>query len=152
MVLFDIEVIYKDDKGVFYYVKYLFVDKDYIFNGKYYIEIVMICFEIMMGDIVVVVNLSDDCYKELVGKKVILLLVECEILIIVDVYVDFEFGIGMVKIMFVYDLNDFKVGNWYDLKWINIMNDDVLMNVNVGKYEGMDCFEVCKVMVKDFED
>lgn len=106
IVLFDIEVEYKDDKGVFYYVKYLFID-GMIFNGKDYIEIVIIWLEMMFGDEVVVVNLSDECYKELVGKYVMVLLVNCEIEIIVDDYVMLDFGIGMVKIMLVYDLNDF---------------------------------------------
>lgn len=81
-----------------------------------------------------------------------MLLVDKEILIIVDDYVDMEFGIGVVKIIFVYDLNDFEVGNCYDLFWVNVMNEDGMMNELVGKYEGMDCFVVCKVIVFDLKE
>ena len=150
--LSDIEVIHKDDKGAFYHVKYPFADKDYTFNGKHYIEIATTRPETMMGDTAVAVNPSDDRYKELVGKKVILPLAEREIPIIADAYVDPEFGTGMVKITPAHDPNDFKVGNRHDLKRINTMNDDASMNANAGKYEGMDRFEARKAMVKDLED
>lgn len=125
IVLFDIEVIYKDVQGVFYYMSYLFVD------GLGLIEIVMICFEMMFGDIVVVVYFEDECYKYFIGKMVILLIVNCEILIVGDDYVDMEFGLGVVKIMFVYDLNDFEFGNCYNLECIFVMNEDGIMNENV---------------------
>lgn len=95
---------------------YLLVD------GSGYIEIVIICFEMMLGDMVVVVYFEDDCYKYLIGKKVVFLIVGCEIFIVGDDYVDMEFGSGVVKIMFVYDLNDFEIGNCYNLECILVMN------------------------------
>ncbi|ETY73770.1 valine--tRNA ligase [Lactiplantibacillus fabifermentans] len=150
--LSDIEVIHKDDKGAFYHVKYPFADKDYTFNGKHYIEIATTRPETMMGDTAVAVNPSDDRYKELVGKEVILPLADRKIPIIADAYVDPEFGTGMVKITPAHDPNDFKVGNRHDLKRINTMNDDASMNANAGKYEGMDRFVARKAMVKDLED
>ncbi|RRK11141.1 valine--tRNA ligase [Lactiplantibacillus garii] len=150
--LSDIEVIHKDDKGAFYHVKYPFVDKDFTFNGKHYIEIATTRPETMMGDTAVAVNPSDERYKDLVGKKVVLPLADREIPIIADAYVDPEFGTGMVKITPAHDPNDFKVGNRHDLKRINTMNEDATMNANAGKYEGLDRFEARKAMVKDLDD
>ncbi|AVK60770.1 valine--tRNA ligase [Lactobacillus sp. CBA3605] len=149
--LSDIEVIHKDDEGAFYHVKYPFADQDYTFNGKHYIEIATTRPETMMGDTAVAVNPSDDRYKELVGKQVILPLADRAIPIIADAYVDPEFGTGMVKITPAHDPNDFKVGNRHDLKRINTMNEDASMNENAGKYVGMDRFEARKAMVKDLE-
>ncbi|MFC6163389.1 valine--tRNA ligase [Lactiplantibacillus dongliensis] len=149
--LSDIEVIHKDDQGAFYHVKYPFADKDYTFNGKHYIEIATTRPETLMGDTAVAVNPSDDRYKDLVGKNVILPLADREIPIIADAYVDPEFGTGMVKITPAHDPNDFKVGNRHDLKRINTMNEDASMNANAGKYEGLDRFEARKAMVKDLQ-
>ncbi|MFB9770186.1 valine--tRNA ligase [Lactiplantibacillus modestisalitolerans] len=150
--LSDIEVIHKDDQGAFYHVKYPFVDPETTFNGKHYIEIATTRPETMMGDTAVAVNPSDDRYKDLVGKKVVLPLANREIPIIADAYVDPEFGTGMVKITPAHDPNDFKVGNRHDLKRINTMNEDATMNANAGKYEGLDRFAARKAMVKDLQD
>ncbi|KID41575.1 valine--tRNA ligase [Fructilactobacillus fructivorans] len=149
--LSDIEVIHKDDQGAFYHVKYPFAD-DTKFNGKDYIEIATTRPETMMGDTAVAVNPSDERYKDLVGKKVVVPLVNRTIPIIADQYVDPEFGTGMVKITPAHDPNDFKVGNRHDLKRINTMNEDATMNENAGKYEGMDRFDARKAMVKDLKD
>ena len=150
--LSDIEVIHQDDEGAFYHVKYPFIDPDYTFNGKHYIEIATTRPETMFGDVAVAVNPDDDRYKELVGKEVILPLQGRHIPIIADQYVDPEFGTGMVKITPAHDPNDFKVGNRHHLKRINTMNEDATMNANAGKYEGMDRFEARKAMVSDLED
>lgn len=150
--LSDIEVIHQDDEGAFYHVKYPFVDPDYTFNGKHYIEIATTRPETMFGDVAVAVNPSDERYKELVGKEVILPLQGRHIPIIADQYVDPEFGTGMVKITPAHDPNDFKVGNRHDLKRINTMNEDATMNENAGKYEGMDRFEARKAIVNDLEE
>ncbi|WP_283678599.1 valine--tRNA ligase [Lentilactobacillus sp. Marseille-Q4993] len=149
--LSDIEVIHKDDKGAFYHVKYPFTDGT-TFNGKDYIEIATTRPETMMGDTAVAVNPSDERYKELVGKKVLVPLINREVPIIADQYVDPEFGTGMVKITPAHDPNDFKVGNRHDLERINTMNEDASMNENAGKYAGMDRFDARKAMVKDLED
>lgn len=148
--LSDIEVIHKDDQGAFYHVKYPFVG-DMTFNGKPYIEIATTRPETMMGDTAVAVNPSDERYKQLVGKKVIVPLVNREVPIIADQYVDPDFGTGMVKITPAHDPNDFKVGNRHDLPRINTMNEDATMNENAGKYQGMDRFEARKAMVADLK-
>ncbi|WP_353990145.1 valine--tRNA ligase [Pediococcus argentinicus] len=150
--LSDIEVEHQDDEGAFYHVKYFFVDKDVTFDGKNYIEIATTRPETMFGDVAVAVHPSDERYKELVGKEVILPLQGRHIPIIADQYVDPEFGTGMVKITPAHDPNDFLVGNRHNLKRINTMNEDASMNENAGKYEGMDRFEARKAMVKDLED
>ena len=136
--LSDIEVIHQDDKGAFYHVKYPFVDPEYTFNGEHYIEIATTRPETMMGDVAVAVNPSDERYKDLVGKEVVLPLQGRHIPIIADQYVDPEFGTGMVKITPAHDPNDFEVGNRHNLERINTMNDDATMNENAGKYCGLD--------------
>ncbi|TPR17820.1 valine--tRNA ligase [Apilactobacillus timberlakei] len=149
--LSDIEVVHKDDKGAFYHVKYPFAD-GVTFDSKDYIEIATTRPETMFGDVAVAVHPDDERYKELVGKKIVVPLVNREIPIIADKYVDPEFGTGMVKITPAHDPNDFKVGNRHDLERINTMNGDATMNENAGKYNGMDRFEARKAMVKDLED
>ncbi|MHA8110891.1 valine--tRNA ligase [Lactobacillaceae bacterium Melli_B4] len=149
--LSDIEVIHKDDKGAFYHVKYPFTDGTK-FNGKDYIEIATTRPETMFGDVAVAVNPTDERYKDIVGKTIRVPLVDREIPIIADEYVDKEFGTGMVKITPAHDPNDFNVGNRHDLKRINTMNQDATMNANAGKYEGLDRFEARKAMVDDLKD
>ncbi len=150
--LSDIEVIHKDDQGAFYHVKYPFADKDVAYNGQHYIEIATTRPETMMGDVAVAVHPSDERYKELVGKEVIVPLVNRAVPIIADQYVDPEFGTGMVKITPAHDPNDFQVGNRHNLERINTMNDDATMNEKAGKYNGMDRFEARKAIVKDLQD
>lgn len=149
--LSDIEVIHQDDEGAFYHVKYPFTDGT-TFNGKDYIEIATTRPETMFGDVAIAVHPSDERYKDLVGKKVIVPLVNREAEIIADEYVTPEFGTGMVKITPAHDPNDFKVGNRHNLERINTMNENATMNANAGKYEGMDRFEARKAIVKDLED
>ncbi|SYW11307.1 valine--tRNA ligase [Oenococcus oeni] len=150
--LSDIEVIHKDDKGAFYHVKYLFADKKFKFNGKNYIEIATTRPETMFGDTAVAVNPSDERYEKIVGKKIIVPLVNREIEIIADQYVDKDFGTGMVKITPAHDPNDFQVGNRHNLPRINTMNEDASMNENAGKYQGMDRFQARKAIVDDLQD
>ncbi|QDZ70744.1 valine--tRNA ligase [Pediococcus pentosaceus] len=150
--LSDIEVEHQDDQGAFYHVKYFFADEGFEFNGKNYIEIATTRPETMFGDVAIAVHPSDERYKDIVGKEVILPLQGRHLPIIADQYVDPEFGTGMVKITPAHDPNDFQVGNRHDLKRINTMNEDASMNENAGKYEGMDRFEARKAMVKDLEE
>lgn len=149
--LSDIEVIHEDDKGAFYHVKYPFTDGT-TFDGKDYIEIATTRPETMMGDVAIAVHPSDERYKSIVGKKVLVPLVNREVEIITDEYVTPDFGTGMVKITPAHDPNDFQVGNRHNLPRINTMNDDASMNQNAGKYEGMDRFEAREAMVKDLQD
>ncbi|USS86825.1 valine--tRNA ligase [Fructilactobacillus cliffordii] len=148
--LSDIEVEHKDDKGAFYHVKYQFTG-DTTFDGKDYIEIATTRPETMFGDVAVAVNPSDERYKDLVGKTVIVPLVNREIPIIADHYVSPDFGTGMVKITPAHDPNDFKVGKRHDLAEINTMNEDASLNENAGKYNGMDRFEARKAIADDLE-
>ncbi|WP_203649801.1 valine--tRNA ligase [Secundilactobacillus yichangensis] len=150
--LSDIEVIHKDDKGAFYHVKYKFADGKTKLNGKDYIEIATTRPETMMGDTAIAVNASDERYKDVVGKKVILPLANREIPIITDQHADPDFGTGAVKITPAHDPNDFLVGNRHNLERINTMNEDATMNEKAGKYEGLDRFEARKAMVKDLQD
>ena len=149
--LSDMEVIHKDDKGAFYHVKYPFTDGT-TFNGKDYIEVATTRPETMFGDEAVAVNPNDERYKELVGKHVMVPLVNREIEIIADDYVTPEFGTGMVKITPAHDPNDFLVGKRHNLPELNTMNEDASLNENAGKYCGMDRFEARKEIVKDLED
>lgn len=148
--LSDMEVIHKDDKGAFYHVKYPFTDGT-TFNGKDYIEVATTRPETMFGDEAVAVNPNDERYKELVGKHVMVPLVNREIEIIADDYVTPEFGTGMVKITPAHDPNDFLVGKRHNLPELNTMNEDASLNEN-AKYCGMDRFEARKAIVKDLED
>ena len=149
--LSDIEVEHKDDKGAFYHVKYPFTDGT-TFNGKDYIEIATTRPETMFGDEAVAVNPSDERYKELVGKHVMVPLVNREIEIIADDYVTPDFGTGMVKITPAHDPNDFQVGKRHNLPELNKMNEDASMNENAGKYVGMDRFDAREAIVKDLQD
>ncbi len=107
--------------------------------------------ETMLGDTALAVNPSDARYKKLVGKTVILPILERDIPIIADSFVDPEFGTGVVKVTPAHDPNDFEIGRRHDLEQINIMNLDGTLNENAGKYKGMDRFEGRKALVKDLE-
>ncbi|WP_349551217.1 valine--tRNA ligase [Leuconostoc pseudomesenteroides] len=148
--LSDIEVIYQDDEGAFYHVKYPFTDGT-TFNGKNYIEIATTRPETMFGDVAVAVHPSDERYKDLIGKTVMVPLVDREIPIIADEYVEKDFGTGMVKITPAHDPNDFQVGNRHDLERINTMTEDGHLNEHAGKYNGMERFEARKAIVADLD-
>ncbi|MFL1695925.1 valine--tRNA ligase [Weissella kandleri] len=148
--LSDIEVIYKDIEGAFYHVKYPFTD-DTILNGKNYIEIATTRPETMFGDAAVAVNPKDERYQSIIGKTVKVPLVDREIPVIADEYVEMEFGTGMVKITPAHDPNDFEVGNRHNLERINTMNEDGSMNERAGKYVGMDRDDARKAIVADLE-
>ncbi|KRN75558.1 valS protein [Weissella kandleri] len=148
--LSDIEVIYKDIEGAFYHVKYPFTD-DTTLNGKNYIEIATTRPETMFGDVAVAVNPNDERYQAIIGKTIKVPLVEREIPVIADEYVEMEFGTGMVKITPAHDPNDFEVGNRHNLERINTMNEDGSMNERAGKYVGMDRDDARKAIVADLE-
>ncbi|MFR4286752.1 MAG: valine--tRNA ligase [Enterococcus italicus] len=144
--LSDIEVIHKDIEGAFYHMSYLLAD------GTGQVEIATTRPETMLGDTAIAVHPEDDRYRELIGKKVILPLVNKEIPIIADEYVDREFGTGVVKITPAHDPNDFEVGNRHNLPRINVMNEDATMNDLSGKYAGMDRFAARKQIVADLKE
>ena len=106
----------------------------------------------MLGDSAIAVHPDDERYKDIVGKKVLLPLVNKEIPIVADYYVDKDFGTGAVKITPAHDPNDFEVGKRHNLPEINIMNDDATINFKGTKYDGMDRYEARKAIVADLEE
>jgi len=143
--LSDIEVEYKEVKGALYHLRYPLKD------GSGYIEVATTRPETMLGDTAVSVHPEDERYKQLIGKTVILPIVQREIPIIADEYVDKEFGSGAVKITPAHDPNDFEVGLRHNLEQIIVMDESGKMNDNAGIYKGQDRFECRKQIVKDLE-
>ena len=140
------EVIYKDVEGAFYHIKYMLEDSDE------YLEVATTRPETLFGDTAVAVNPEDERYKHLIGKNVILPIVNKPISIVGDEHADMEFGTGVVKITPAHDPNDFEVGNRHQLERIIVMNPDATMNENAGKYEGMDRYECREALIKDLKD
>lgn len=140
------EVIYKETKGAFYHIKY------FIAGTKDYLEVATTRPETLFGDTAVAVNPNDNRYNKLIGKMVILPLVNKMIPIIGDEHADPEFGTGIVKITPAHDSNDFEVGNRHNLERVVVMNPDGTMNANAGKYEGLDRFACRDAVVKDLEE
>lgn len=143
--LSDIEVIHKDVEGAFYHMSYPLTD------GSGVVEIATTRPETMLGDTAIAVHPEDERYQHLIGKTVMLPLMNREIPIVADDYVEMDFGTGVVKITPAHDPNDFEVGKRHDLPQINVMNDDGSMNELAGKYEAMDRFEARKAVIKDLE-
>ncbi len=125
------EVIYKDDEGAFYHLKYMLED------GSGYLDVATTRPETLFGDTAVAVNPSDDRYKHLIGTNVVLPIVGKLIPIVGDEHADPEFGTGCVKITPAHDPNDFEVGTRHNLERVIVMNPDATMNQNAGKYEGL---------------
>ena len=143
--LSDAEVEYKDMPGNFWHIKYPIKGED----G--YVEVATTRPETMFGDTAVAVNPEDENTKHLIGKTLILPIVNREIPVIADDYVEIGFGTGCVKITPAHDPNDFLVGQRHELEQIKVMNDDATMNAYAGKYEGMDRYECRKALVADLE-
>lgn len=141
----DAEVEHEDQSGHFWHIKYYFKDSDE------FLQIATTRPETLLGDTAVAVNPKDERYQRYIGKTVILPIVNKEIPVIADEYVDMEFGTGVVKITPAHDPNDFEVGNRHNLPRINIMNDDGTINENGGKYVGMDRYEARKALVSELE-
>ena len=144
--LSDIEVIHKDVQGAFYHVEYPVVGSDER------VEIATTRPETMLGDTAIAVHPEDERYQHLIGKTVLLPLMNREIPVVADEYVEREFGTGVVKITPAHDPNDFEVGNRHDLERLNVMHKDGSINANGGKYEGMDRFQARKEVVKDLKE
>lgn len=142
----DIEVIHKDVQGAFYHINYPIKDSDQV------VQIATTRPETLLGDTAIAVHPDDERYQDLIGKSVILPLMNREIPIVADTYVDREFGTGVVKITPAHDPNDFEVGNRHDLPRLNVMEKDGTINQKGGKYAGMDRFEARKAIVKDLQD
>jgi len=144
--LSDIEVEYEDIAGAFYHVKYPLKDE----SG--YLEIATTRPETMLGDTGIAVHPDDERYQDYIGKTAILPLMDRELPIVADSYVDREFGTGVVKITPAHDPNDFDIGNRHDLERLNVMDDEATMNEAAGAYAGLDRFEARKKVVADLEE
>ena len=142
----DAEVVFEEKEGSFWHLRYPLCD------GSGYIELATTRPETMLGDTAVAVHPDDERYKALVGKTVILPLVNKEIPIIADSYVEQDFGTGVVKITPAHDPNDFEVGLRHNLPIINVMDDGGVINENGGKYAGMPALEARKQIVKDLDE
>ncbi len=142
----DAEVEYEEQASHLWHIKYPVIGTDR------FIEFATTRPETMLGDTAVAVNPNDDRYKDLVGKKVMLPIMNRELPVVADEYVDMEFGTGVVKITPAHDPNDFYVGQRHNLELINIMNDDATINENGGKYKGMDRMEARAAIVKELEE
>ncbi len=140
------EVIYKDVPGAFYHIKY------FIEGTDDYLEVATTRPETLFGDTAVAVNPNDERYKDLIGKNVVLPIVNKLIPIIGDEHADPEFGTGIVKITPAHDPNDFEVGNRHNLERIIVINPDGTMNENAGVYNGLDRFLCRKKLVEDLKN
>ena len=143
----DAEVEHEDQKGHFWHIKYPVAGEE-----NRYVEIATTRPETMFGDTAVAVHPSDERYHDLIGRKLILPVVNKEIPVVADEYVDMEFGTGCVKITPAHDPNDFEVGRRHNLELVNVMNDDATMNENAGKYAGMDRYACREALVKDLDE
>ena len=143
--LADDEVNHIDKKGEIWEIKYRIKDTDD------YVIIATTRPETMLGDTGVAVNPNDERYKHLIGKKVILPLMNREIPVVADEYVDMEFGTGVVKMTPSHDPNDFEVAKRTGLEFINIFTEDAHVNSNGGKYEGLERFAARKAILADLE-
>ena len=140
------EVIYKDVPGAFYHIKY------FIEGTDDYLEVATTRPETLFGDTAVAVNPNDERYKDLIGKNVVLPIVNKLIPIIGDEHADPEFGTGIVKITPAHDPNDFEVGNRHNLERIIVINPDGTMNENALGYNGLDRFLCRKKLVEDLKN
>ena len=147
----DAEVEYQEQAGHFWHIKYPVIDENGQPSKTEFLTFATTRPETMLGDTAVAINPEDPRYTHLVGKKVLLPIMNREIPIVTDSYVDMEFGTGVVKITPAHDPNDFEVGKRHDLPIINVMNDDATINAKGGKFEGMDRYEARKAIVEELD-
>jgi valyl-tRNA synthetase len=144
--LSDEEVIYKEVNSKLYHVRYKVVDSDE------YVTIATTRPETILGDTAICINPEDERYTHLHGKKAIVPLVNREIPIILDDYVDLEFGTGCLKVTPAHDVNDYELGEKHGLETINMMNADGTISEDGILYVGMDRFAVRKQIAKDLDE
>jgi len=142
----DAEVTYEEKDGSFWHLRYPLTD------GSGFVELATTRPETMMGDTAVAVHPDDERYKGIIGKTITLPIMNREIPVVADEYVEMDFGTGVVKITPAHDPNDFEVGLRHNLPVINIMTDEAIINENGGKYCGMDRYTARKAVVKDLEE
>ena len=143
----DAEVEYKEEASHLWHIRYKITGTD-----DEYIEVATTRPETMLGDTAVAVHPNDERYKNLVGKTCILPIMNKEIPIIADEFVEMEFGTGALKITPAHDPNDFNLGKKYDLPIINMLTTEGNVVDDYPKYAGMDRFEARKAIVKELEE
>ncbi len=141
----DIEVEHEDREGNLWHIRYPMAD------GSGYIEVATTRPETMLGDTAVAVNPEDVRYKSVIGKEVVLPVMNRKIPIIADAYVDMSFGTGAVKVTPAHDINDFEMGMRHNLPQITVIGFDAKMTKEAGKYEGMDRYECRKALVEELQ-
>src|SRR5210317_85499 len=143
----DLEVVQEEENGNLWHIAYPV-------SGNEEMQLVVATTrpETMLGDVAVMVHPDDDRYKKLIGKHVMLPIMNREIPIIADEYVDMEFGTGVVKVTPAHDFNDYEVGKRHSLEMINIMSLDGYINVNGGEFEGLERFEARKKIVEKLKE
>ena len=142
----DAEVEFEEKDAFFYHLRYPFAD------GSGYLELATTRPETMLGDTAVAVHPDDERYSAIVGKNVFLPLVNKEIPVIADNYVEMDFGTGVVKITPAHDPNDFEVGQRHQLEVVTVIDENGIMNAMAGRYQGMTVMECRKAIVKDLEE
>jgi valyl-tRNA synthetase len=147
--LSDLEVTREDTKGKLYYLRYSIVSSSSERSGEH-VVVATTRPETMMGDTAVAVNPKDERFKGIVGKEVLLPVVNRKIPVIADESVDMEMGTGALKITPAHDFADFEIGNKHNLQRIQIMDFKGVMNENAGRYAGLNRFESRKRIVEDF--
>ncbi len=147
----DAEVVYEEQAGHFWHIKYPIMNDDGTPSTTEFLTFATTRPETMLGDTAVAIHPDDERYKHLIGKSVMLPLMNRVIPIVTDTYVDMEFGTGVVKITPAHDPNDFEVGKRHNLPIINVMNDDATINKNGGKFEGMARYDARKAIVEELD-
>ncbi|MBE9157587.1 valine--tRNA ligase [Nodosilinea sp. LEGE 06152] len=142
----DLEVEQREVDGHLWHFRYPFTD------GSGYLEVATTRPETMLGDTAVAVNPNDDRYRDMVGKTLTLPIVNREIPVIADEYVDADFGTGCVKVTPAHDLNDFAMGQRHNLPMITVMNKDGTMNENTAHFQGLDRFEARSAVVRQLDN
>ncbi|MDD5940010.1 MAG: valine--tRNA ligase [Lachnospiraceae bacterium] len=148
----DAEVEYQLQHSHFWHIKYPLINEDGTVSTTQFLEFATTRPETMLGDTALAVNPEDPRYKDLIGRKVMLPIMNRPIPIVGDEHADMEEGTGVVKITPAHDPNDFEVGKRHNLPVINIMNDDATINENGGRYQGMDRYAARDAIVKDLDD
>ena len=147
----DAEVEYQEQAGHLWHIKYPVMNDDGTPSNTEFLTFATTRPETMLGDTAVAIHPEDERYAHLIGRSVLLPIVNKVIPIVTDTYVDREFGTGVVKITPAHDPNDFEVGKRHNLPVVNIMNDDAAINENGGKYQGMGRYEARKAIVEELE-
>ncbi len=148
----DAEVLYEEQAGHLWHIKYPLLAEDGTVSTTEFLEFATTRPETMLGDTAVAVNPDDERYQHLIGRKVMLPIMNREMPIVADAYVDMEFGTGVVKITPAHDPNDFEVGKRHNLPVVNVMNDDATINENGGRFAGMERYAARAAIVKELDE